>query len=146
MLEVVDIPATLVKTHKTKLSHRKINLIGQRMIEWFKEKPQDGTTDYKYHWLFEEFATEIGVNSDIFDEWAKDIPKFADAYKKCKDIQYVKMCRGMSTPGSATAGYIFMAKNILKMRDRQGDEKMDLNEEEVSKLKSLAATKAAGNL
>jgi hypothetical protein len=87
-----------------------------------------GTSDFrkeKYQLVpndppfFEDFATSIGVSDDTIVNWAKRYPEFLAAYNKAKFLQkrflIINGLAGCYPPAS----YIFTAKNITDMRDKQ---------------------------
>jgi hypothetical protein len=69
--------------------------------------------------FFEDFATSIGVSDDTIVNWAKKYPEFLAAYNKAKFLQkrflIINGLAGCYPPAS----YIFTAKNITDMRDKQ---------------------------
>jgi len=67
--------------------------------------------------FFESFCIELGISKDTFYEWVKKHPEFADAYKVCKQIQYVHINSNGVTGVGKTAYSIFFAKAALGMRE-----------------------------
>lgn len=88
----------------------------------------NGTTEKEVEYLtipeglptFEKFARSIGVCKDtIISEWIKKHEEFSDAYNTCKSLQKEFLIdnglQGLYPPAS----FIFVAKNITEMRDKQ---------------------------
>jgi len=118
--------------------------IPQQMIEFFSVPPyreietvvtntKTGESWTKYEErandlpLFESFALYLGVNSATLWEWANDRnedgtvkkPIFSEAYKMCKDLQKAFLLQNGLKGLFQTAAFIFTAKNLTDMRDRQ---------------------------
>ena len=69
---------------------------------------------------FEKFARSIGVSYDtLISEWAKKYKEFSEAYNTAKQIQKEFLTdnglKGLYPPSS----FIFVAKNITDMKDKQ---------------------------
>lgn len=68
---------------------------------------------------FEKFAREIGVNGDTIVEWAKVHPEFSAAYNTAKELQKEFLVDNGLAGLYPPASFIFTAKNITDMRDKQ---------------------------
>jgi len=69
----------------------------------------------------EGFAVSVGIPSKTIKGWVAsgNFPEFADAYARAKDIQYqILIDRGVTRQYDPTA-FIFVAKNITEMTDKQ---------------------------
>ncbi|MFA5299123.1 MAG: hypothetical protein WC389_13025 [Lutibacter sp.] len=70
-----------------------------------------------------KFAREIaGVCCDTAIEWTKEYPEFSESYKKAKDIQKEYLISHALDGKINPTAFIFTAKNITDMRDRQETE------------------------
>lgn len=79
--------------------------------------------------FFEAFARKIGVAYSTLQKWAtvtkgkKDTrpryPEFAEAYNKCKQLQKEQLIHAGIVGAIPPATYIFTAKNITDMVDKQ---------------------------
>ncbi len=69
--------------------------------------------------FFEDFAKSIDVSDDSIVNWAKKFPEFLVAYNRAKFLQkrflIINGLAGCYPPAS----YIFTAKNVTDMRDKQ---------------------------
>lgn len=68
---------------------------------------------------FYRFATKINVNVESLREWRKKNGKFASAYKECKELQKEFLINNGLSGASPAAAFIFTAKNVTDMRDKQ---------------------------
>lgn len=68
---------------------------------------------------FAKFARSIGVNGDTIVEWTKHYPEFSAAYNAAKDLQKEFLVDNGLAGHYPPASFIFTAKNITDMRDRQ---------------------------
>lgn len=90
-------------------------------------RKSNGTEEVEreYGWMaedlptFAKFARQLKVNGDTIVEWAKVHPEFSAAYNEAKDLQKEFLVdnglQGLYPPAS----FIFTAKNITDMKDRQ---------------------------
>src|SRR5438105_2307280 len=66
-----------------------------------------------------KFARKIGVNKDTVIEWTKVHEEFSDAYNVAKDLQKDFLVDNGLAGLYPPASFIFTAKNITDMRDKQ---------------------------
>lgn len=66
-----------------------------------------------------KFARSIGVNKDTVIEWTKVHEEFSDAYNAAKDLQKDFLVDNGLAGLYPPATFIFTAKNITDMRDKQ---------------------------
>jgi hypothetical protein len=66
-----------------------------------------------------KFARKIGVNKDTIIEWTKVHSEFSDAYNVAKDLQKDFLVDNGLAGLYPPASFIFTAKNITDMRDKQ---------------------------
>lgn len=107
----------------------------QALIQYFSAKPykkatRSKPTEANDFPTLAGFAHSIGVHRETLLEWAKpesNHPEFSDAYRAAKDYQehflIVNGLKGLVSSNFA----IFTAKNVLGWRDKQPDEKDNLN-------------------
>lgn len=107
----------------------------QEIIDYFNiETTRKVKTEYKNKkgetWEKEElaaeqlrflsgFARKIGVCHDTLCEWCKVHPAFSEAYKKAKALQKEHLITCGLLGLFPAAAFIFTAKNIAGMRDKQ---------------------------
>ena len=68
---------------------------------------------------FAKFARKIGVNGDTIVEWAKKHEEFTAAYNMAKELQKEFLVDNGLGGLYPPASFIFTAKNITDMRDKQ---------------------------
>jgi hypothetical protein len=68
---------------------------------------------------FARFARKIGVNPDTLHEWKKNHPEFSDAYNDAKELQKHFLVTVGLAGAAPPASFIFVAKNVTDMRDKQ---------------------------
>jgi hypothetical protein len=68
---------------------------------------------------FERFARQIAVNGDTIVEWSKVYPEFSAAYNTAKELQKEFLIDNGLAGLYPPASFIFTAKNITNMRDKQ---------------------------
>lgn len=69
--------------------------------------------------FFSAFARKINVDDDTLGRWCEAYPEFCGAYKKCKSLQKEFMIHNAISGLYNPASFIFTAKNITDMRDKQ---------------------------
>lgn len=68
---------------------------------------------------FAKFARSIGVNGDTLVEWSKKHDDFSAAYNAAKELQKEFLIDNGLAGHYPPASFIFTAKNITEMRDKQ---------------------------
>ena len=68
---------------------------------------------------FALFARKIGVNPDTLHEWKKNHPEFSEAYNEAKELQKHFLITIGLAGAAPPASFIFVAKNVTDMRDKQ---------------------------
>jgi hypothetical protein len=68
---------------------------------------------------FAKFARKIGVNGDTIVEWAKKYKEFSAAYNVAKELQKEFLVDNGLAGLYPPASFIFTAKNVTDMRDKQ---------------------------
>lgn len=67
---------------------------------------------------FQGFAGSIGVSTKVLYDWQNRHAPFSEACARARDIQEQWFIAGLNTGIMNPTGAIFVAKNILKWRDR----------------------------
>jgi hypothetical protein len=68
---------------------------------------------------FARFARKIKVNPDTLHEWKKHHPEFSEAYNEAKELQKQFLITIGLAGAAPPASFIFVAKNVTDMRDKQ---------------------------
>lgn len=68
---------------------------------------------------FMRFAKKIKVNQDTLHEWKRKHPEFSEAYNEAKEIQKQFLITIGLAGAAPPASFIFVAKNVTDMRDKQ---------------------------
>jgi hypothetical protein len=84
--------------------------------EFRKEKYQRVSNPLPF---FEAFGRSIGVSDDTIVNWAKKYPEFLAAYNTAKALQKEFLVQNGLAGTYPPASFIFTAKNITDMRDKQ---------------------------
>ncbi|HSY52441.1 MAG TPA: hypothetical protein VLC46_26810 [Thermoanaerobaculia bacterium] len=98
--------------------------VSEKSKEFFADGKVKKTAE-KYRFVpnqlptFARFAKKIGVNGDTVVEWAKKFPEFSAAYNEAKESQKQFLITLGLAGASPPASFIFVAKNVTDMRDKQ---------------------------
>jgi hypothetical protein len=95
----------------------------QAMIDFFSTPlytaDKDGKSVGNILPTFIRFALSIKVTDRTLDNWVRDFPEFAEAYRICKALQKDFIIQNGLLANYSAPFSIFTAKNITDMRDDQ---------------------------
>jgi hypothetical protein len=98
--------------------------VSEKSKEYFADGKVKKTSE-KYRFVpsdmptFARFARKIGVNPDTLHEWKKNHPEFSEAYNDAKELQKHFLVTIGLAGAAPPASFIFVAKNVTDMRDKQ---------------------------